>query len=626
MAILFSAIFLSPIIIFTNLLGAGGSVDVIIWATVIFFTEVFIYFHNPLTKQEITLIYNTAWLPVFPAMSAAPGSLFFLLLLYNGYFARSPIAFTFNDPFLGRPLAESIPSWFAPSHISPVYSIRTFIHPDWAAPILISIISMGLSLLMAMGLAMIIAHLYIEEERLPFPLANVDASICNTLGDREPSRMRALMIGAMIGFLYGFILYSIPTISNGVFGIYAALLPIPWVDLNTHIEKIFPGASFGIATDLLTFSWGMVYPSHILVSMVIGSFTVWFFGNAFALKIPYFSRWQQEWTPGMSIALIYQRATLWVWAPLQVGFALAVAVFSIVTHYKSLVRVFRDMMRITSSVKEDRFFSLKFSLLMYFTGSLGSVALFLFLVPDFPFLIPFLMFVAYPFLFTLVAGRIMGEATVSISIPYVWQGSLLASGYSKVDAWFAPAPLTSGEQAVLQMYIIKIMTLTDTRPIDLFKVLALVFPISILMSFVYVSLFWMIAPIPSVFYPGTIINWPPQAAIQGLWVTRQFDIFRPELILTGFIIIVSLSIIIHFLPSIPFSVAAFVGGTFQTVPAPFSMLIGHLFSKYVLDKKIRSWNTIKYHVVGGITLGEGISIVIAISLVVIAKSLWNLPY
>ncbi|MEM2454864.1 MAG: hypothetical protein QXN21_02835 [Candidatus Bathyarchaeia archaeon] len=625
-AIMFSAIFISPIIIFTNLLGTWASVDVIIWVTVVLFTEIFAYLHNPLTRQEITLIYNTAWLPIYPATAIMPGSLLFLLLLYNGYFARSPIAVMFEDPFTGLPLRDVIPPWFAPRHDSPVHSVRTFLHTDWMAPVLISILSMGLSLLMATGLAIIITHLYIEEEKLPFPLANVDASICNTLGSREPFRMRALMVGAVIGLFYGFILYSAPIISNGVFGIPLTLLPIPWVDLNIHVEKVFPGASFGIATDLLTFAWGFVFPSHILASMVAGSFAVWFFGNALTLKLPYFSRWQQEWTPGMSIALIYQRATLWVWAGPQIGFVLAIAVYGIIAHYKSFIRLFKSILHVPSLMKKDGYFSLRFSLLIYFIGSLSFVALFMSLIPDFPFLVCLLMFVAYPFLFALVAGRVMGETTFSISIPYAWQGALLASGYPKVDAWFAPAPLTAGEHAILQMYIIKIMTLTDTRPSDLFKAIALIFPLSVLVSFMYVSLFWMIAPIPSIFYPGTIISWPPQAAVQALWITRQFNIFRPESIFFGFIVILSLSIASRFLRTIPLSVAAFVGGTFQTVPTPLSLLIGHLISKYILSKRIKEWEDIKYHIAGGIALGEGASIVIAISTVILARSLWSLPY
>lgn len=622
MAILFSAVFLAPVIIFSSLVGAGGGIDIAIYATLIFFTELFIFFRQPLTQHEITLIYCTAWLPI----GTMSGAMIFLNYLYNGYFARSPVTAMFRDPFTGRSIREMIPWWYAPPHISDVYAVRTFLHHDWLGPILVSMLSMILSLIMTVALAMIIINLYIEVQSLPFPLTKVDASICTTLGDREPVRMKTLMIGAVIGLAYGSLLFAVPTISGGVFGVQAILLPVPWIDLNFHIEKILPGASFGIATDLLPYVWGFVFPSDVLISLVLGSFAVWFAGSHLALKLPYFPEWQREWTPGMSISLIFQRATLWVWASPQIGFTLAVAAFSIVRYRKSLIRSLKSMALVTTSTKEAGYSPLKTSLSMYLAGSLGSVGLFSYLVPDFPIWILLPMFIGYPFLVALVAGRITGETSFQVSIPYAWQGILLASGFPKLDAWFAPAPVTTGEQAAGQMYIIKIMTLTDTRPRDFFKFLLLMFPLSVLVSFAYTSLFWMIAPIPSVSYPATIINWPVSAAIQGLWFSRQLNIFRPDFILGGFLAVLLIASILNFAPSIPFSVAAFVGGTFQTVPSPLAMLIGHLFGKFVLSKRVENWDNIKANIAGGVILGEGISIVLAASAVIVAKSLWTLPY
>ena len=123
-----------------------------------------------------------------------------------------------------------------------------------------------------------------------------------------------------------------------------------------------------------------------------------------------------------------------------------------------------------------------------------------------------------------------------------------------------------------------------------------------------------------------MINWPVQAAIQGLWVSRQLNVFKPNLIMGGFILILLIASILNFIPSIPFSIAAFVGGTFQTVPVPLAMLIGYLFGRYVISKKIRNWDNIKASIAGGVTLGEGMSIVLAASAVIVAKSLWTLPY
>ena len=77
MAILFSAFFIGPVMIYSNLMGVGAG-GIAVWGTLIFFAEIFMYFRQPLNQHEITLIYTTAGLPI--------GTLF-LNFIFRGYFA-----------------------------------------------------------------------------------------------------------------------------------------------------------------------------------------------------------------------------------------------------------------------------------------------------------------------------------------------------------------------------------------------------------------------------------------------------------------------------------------------------------------------------------------------------------
>ncbi|MEM1582966.1 MAG: hypothetical protein QXK89_10750, partial [Candidatus Bathyarchaeia archaeon] len=247
-------------------------------------------------------------------------------------------------------------------------------------------------------------------------------------------------------------------------------------------------------------------------------------------------------------------------------------------------------------------------------------------LPKFPIWLVAPLVLGYPFFIAMIAGRMVGEVGFPISIPYVWQGAVLASNYYGVEPWFFNPLPASGDLAAINVYQVKVCQLTETRFLDLFKVLAFVFPLSVIGSLVYVSLFWWISPIPSAAYPATTISWPIAAMNTGLWATRQLNIFKPELLMGSAIFMTVLSLVFQYL-KVPFSLTGTVIGLYTLPPYSLAWLIGFIIGRFIFKRKLKErWEEIKPILVGGLNLGSGVAIGLSVTIAIIAKSLWILPY
>jgi len=617
LAVFYSAILFMPIVLFYRLVTGQEGIDPAIFITAILFSEIARIFGSPLTKQEVCVIFN--------AVGSAVSGGAFLGLLFQGYLATSPLTGMFIDPYTHKPLSELIPWWYAPPRDSEVYILRTFFHSDWLGPVMVLLLFSLFSLLQNIPLSMMMAQLYIEVEKLPFPLAYIDASIIETLAERTPRRTIVFTISSLIGLAWGTVVYGMPTISQGVFRVPMQIIPIPWVDLTHYTERFLPGACIGIATDLMPYIWGMFLPENVVVCMFIGSISLWIFGTWFTLNIcpSFFPQWAREYSPGMNISLIYQRSTLWVWASPLIGITLAAGIFPLIKYRKPIVESFKSLRKLSLVAKRAGYLPLHLLLIMYFAGSLGSAFLFHYLIPDFPIFIVILMTAGYSFFMSMVTGRMVGETGVSAQIPYVWQAAILSSGYPKIEPWLLSPPIITATP----VYTLKVFQLTNTRPLDFFKTWVITTPLSILMSFVFVSLFWSIAPIPSGFYPATSINWPVSVINTCMWATRQINVFRPNLIVGSMIVMLAIAAAFEFIP-LPFHLMGLVAGCTMLPPLSLAWLIGCLIGKYIIQKRIRreTWEDIRPVLAGGIIAGEGVGLGVGAAAVIIARSLRSLPY
>mgnify|MGYP000624973992 CR=1 FL=1 len=625
MAILFSSVALLPVNLYLQLVSGTTIVAAAVYITAILFTEIATLMGSPLTKQEVYIIFTMAGIAATPV---------FINSVFRAYFTRSFIAWSFRDPFTGKPLPELIPRWYAPPYWSPVHKLRTFLHPDWIYPIIVFNIQYGLLAIIAeLALTMITSIMYIEVESLPFPFAEVNAQLINTLTERQRERMYVFVFSAFVSMAYSIIVYGVPTLTAGLFNVRLQLIPIPWLDLTTGylgIEKILPGACLGISTDPIVFATGFILPLNLEICMFIGSLVIWVFGNSLALTTfrSYFPEWAREWRPGMSLSLVWQRSYLRIWAFTQIGFIIGLAMFTVISEYKHILNALKTLFRPPTSIREKGYFSLRTLLAMYLGATSLSVVVFHLLVPEFPLWIAIVCSIGLSLVNAIIGTRILGETGLTITLPYVWQISVMLSGYRGIDAWLF-SPLLAGSLSPGWTQSVKTAYLTDTRPLDFFKAFIITFVLYQAFSFIYVSFFWSIAPIPSSVYPWTLVQWPIQAINQGMWITRKI-MTRPELIIYSLLTAIGLGVanmgLRKFL-GISFSTIGIVTGFMTIPPSTITILMGGLIGKYVFQRILReSWQKYKTVIVAGIAAGEGIIVGIMSALVLVSKSTWILPY
>jgi len=622
LALLFAAFALLPVSLYLQLVSGVVVASAAVYITAILFTEIARMLGAPLTKHETYII--------FMVSSIAAGlSIPFLSRVQTVYFMTSPIAWAFRIG--GSPLPTLAPTWWAPPLGSTAYLTRSLLHQDWILPTAVGITIGGvLWIIQEIALTLICSVLYIEIEPLAFPFAKVNAEICETLAERDPRKMRVFILSALVGLTYAMIIYGIPTLSQGIFNIPFTLIPVPWVDMTTGlfgIDKILPGAIFGVATDLLPYVSAFVVPFHILVTIFIASIAVWVFGNHLALTAlsSFFPEWKKEWMLGMDFALTWQRSQIRVWLSPQISFALAAAAIYLVKAAPYMVRAFKTLLRLPTTMQRAGYLRLPTLLAMYFGATGLSVLIFHLLVPDFPVWVPILASMGWGFMGAILSVRAVGDTGYSISVPYVWQGSVFLTGYEGVGPWLI-SPAISGGTWTSQL---KVAYLTNTNPKDFFKAYVVAVVLYHIASFVYISFFWSVAPIPSSVYPYTLIAWPVEVLNTSMWMTRQIGI-NPTVMIGSFALMLSLGMAGEALAKfvqIPFSLVAVVTGTTTLPPAATALLIGGLVAK-VLRRyfSVDWWTQYRAVIVAGAYCGEGIVVGVAAAAVMIAKATWVKPF
>jgi len=627
LALLFASFCILPIHIYLSLVSGASLAGAAVYITVIFFTVISGLVGKPLTRSEIYIVFITAGV----AASSAP----FLSYVFRSFYVSGYVSRAFVDPFSGKPLYMVIPSWWAPPWTSDAYTIRSFLHPDWFVPIALGLILLVLTMVQQISLTMICSQMFIRVNQLRFPYAEVNARIVNTLSEQKSEQLNVFTLSTIIGGLYSLVLYGIPTLMLGSFNIQMQIIPIPWIDLTTGIyglERLLPGGMFGIATDPILWSVGFILPINVLVSMFIGSVSVWVFGNWLSLTYfrEIFPQWAEEWKRGMSLSLIWQRSTLRIWAPIQLGFVIGLAVVMLARGYKYFIKTFKLLSKPTEISREEGYYSLPFILLLYLMATGSSVILLYLFVPEFPIWLAAIVSIGFSFIFAVVSTWSRGETGLQITVPNVWRMTILLSGYQKIDVWYFFPVINLGAGVPTWVEGIKTAYLTETKPADFYKAYLLAMALTIPLSFIYVSFFWSIAPIPSSVYPWAHAQWPVEVITSAMWATRQI-IVQPNLIAyatAGTVIISILGEVLTKLVGIPFSAVGLITGTMSPPPTPTAMLMGGLIGRFVLQKFFKEewWNRNKSVIVAGVAAGTGTVTGIASGIVMIMKSTWILPF
>ena len=599
-----------PASIYLNLTSGAGTIGVAAsFVIAIIFSEITRYFGHPLTKQELFIMFS-----VVSAVSGLVGPAYGLI--FRVYYTTHPV---FSHVTLyGEPLANLIPSWFVPRDPS-VLQLRTFLLPEWTQPVVLVTTMVVLSLLQSVSLALFCTHLFVDVEELEFPFARIQSSLILVLSEKKEENMRMFVFSVMIGLAFGLFIYAPQLIG-------APMVPLPFLDLTSLTQDLVPGAIFGISTDILTYSMGMVIPFSISICMVIASIFVFVVANnLFLVTFPnIFPQWADEYFPGMGIASIQYRSTLRIWLPFQFGMSMAMALFYVFLLRKEVFQSFKLLGKVRGRTGSR--IPIPMVLLVFLLSSLASAGIFLYYVPEYPPLIALLLSTGYSFLMALISSRALGIGGMSPSFPYPWRMITIFTNYTGLVGWeFQPAIETGGSAGIVQS--MKIAQLTETKPMDYIKMFIIGNIVALVLSLVYYEFFWRMTPIPSTAYPYTLMYWPQNMLELLMYAARQIQI-PPERIGIG----MGISLAVLLLESglhrigIPFSAIGILLGAFQIPPAAIAICVGSFISNVLLVKIIPRWGELKFMSMAGIMAGVSISAGLGVSVSIISKSAWIWPW
>ncbi|MEM2027231.1 MAG: hypothetical protein QXW55_01525 [Candidatus Bathyarchaeia archaeon] len=615
LAIIIAALFFLPASIFLNLIAGATAAGAAVYIIAIIFMELSRRFGSEITLQELFIIYMT--------VGAAAGSIPpYYWLIYRSFFVQSPFTRDFN--IRGIRLIDMVPNWMSPPAFSQAHQLRTLFHPDWIPALTIVTLMSFISLICDLALAILFSKIFIEKEKLIFPFAHVNASLVTVLSERESESFRIFLYTLFVGAFLSGIIY-LPYLT----GIPA--VPLPWVDLTYLTQTVLPGAAIGVATDPSIVIGAFVLPPYVTICSLISSLAIWVFGNSlFLTSFPTaFPEWVNEYYYGMSISLIYQRSNVRVWIPIQIGLLFGYALILIFLIRKSIFPAFKAIFQKKADYEtEVRYPSTRLLLCIFTIGSLSSVLLFHYLVPEYPIYVPILISLGYSFFFSLVAVQAIGVIGQYPAIPWPWMLMTYFTPYEGYAGFtFSPYISLGGPAGLVQAT--KTAYLTKTKPLDYYKAYILAWVLALICGLIFMDFFWRLAPIPSNVYPYTIVYWPSYAISDAMYITRQIKI-NPTTILSGVGVSVAIGVIEYLFRKVgvPFSGISFITGAFILPPFAIMMSVGSLISRYVIPRFIgkERWDVIRNIFVAGYFAGTGISVGFGFALTLISRATWIWPW
>ena len=623
----FIGFLMMPGAIYMGLMAGSSLGPAAEWVTIILFAEVARRSFAPLGRQEIYVLYYIAGglTHVIAGAMLAGGP--FGVLIWHQYLAQSQVAQTLG-------IAAQIPSWVAPPAGSEALAERTFLHRDWLGPIALLIAGQVLARAEWLGLAYVLFRLTSDVERLPFPLAPVAAQGATALAEsgrgQETWRWRIFAVGMGIGLVFGSVFVGLPALSGLIASRPLQLLPIPWIDFTADLEHLLPAATLGVGTDLGLVLLGFVLPFWV-VAGAFGAILLQVAANPVLYHYGALTRWQ----PGMDAITTHFANDLDVWLSVYVGTGAAVAAVGVGQAVRALSSRGSSSERRRSRTPSDRGdFPVWAGVLLYVAGAAGYIVLCDFLLDDDRF--PLLFLMAFAFVLTplvsYVNARMVGLTGQTVGIPLVREGAFLLSGYRGVDIWFAPIPYSDhGRRAQL----FREVELTGTRFTSILKAELLILPVALVCGFIFWSLIWKMGPIPSVAFPYAQKYWHLLALRQFMWISFTADgglsfseIAKPVWMAGGFGLAAA-GLLAASVWGLPLS---FVYGFIRGLQAMPHMLIpemvGALVGRYYFQRRfgVYTWRRWAPVLLAGFACGQGLIGMGAVAVVLITRSVSQLPY
>lgn len=626
---IFIALFMLPGGMYLGLVAGQGVGDAAEWVTIVLFAEVARRSYQSLRKQEIyILFYVAAALTSVVNAARGLGGGPFANLIWNAYFVGSSPA---------RPIAEQIPNWAVPAATSPAVTGRQLWHPDWLIPIGLLVLGEITGRLSWMGMGYALFRVTSDVERLPFPYAPVAASGATALAEAgtESWRWSIFSTGTVIGLLFGLVYVAIPVITGTVFGTPFQVFPIPFADYTQNVENFLPGAIIGLSFSLGNVLMGFVLPFEIVAGAAVASVLGMIILNPVLVNAGLIPNYR----PGGGAILTKTTVDMDFWLSIGIGINIAIAILGIALVVKGVMeaRQKRRDRSISLAAPVNRGdFPVIYAILAWLFSTVTMILLCRYLVPSFPVWILVFFGLVWSPLNSYISARMIGITGRGVGFPYLREASVVASGYSKVDIWYAPIPLADHGWAAQRFREVE---LTGTKFTSVLKAEALMLPLVLVASFLFWSFFWNTNALPSAQFPFAQQFWPLEATFQSVlmqinvpreageanWFMRAI---RPDYIAYGTAGGLGLYAIFAFfrLPILFFY--GFAGG-FGLFPAnTLPQLLGAIVGRRYFAKRYGEVNWVRYAPVllAGFSCGTGLIAMVSIAIALIARAVAKLPY
>ncbi|MHA1976029.1 MAG: OPT/YSL family transporter [Candidatus Hodarchaeales archaeon] len=582
-----------------------------------------------LSRQEAFVLFSNVGTTVVESIAAN-----FIFFYYLS--RKSPAAFQYGFDAAG---SNPAPDWFAPLELVG----RTFLDAAWLPSVLLWIIVFGVLVkLVDLSIGYLSYQLFVVEERLPFPGAQVWANACVAISEKAkmPRKSRILVYSSMIGIAFSLVVHA----SWILFG--RPILINPWIDATGTLETFgFEGASFGILLDLILFAGGFVMPFKMVASIFIGGLIAYTIGGNLIRNDFAGLGYLYPWSPGgeYNLSRIFETLLLRVWVSPIIGFAVAAGMVPIIRNRHKIWDGVKKIGAIRDVQERRDMIPLWMIIAMFLGGTLGSVLITVILVPE---LLPLiwlllLLSVVWTFFFNIINARIIGESWVGLSVPYLTQGAYYAVGYSGYKAFFAPLLVGGaggpGQGGVAPggygwASVFKGCRMTETDIRSYLKVYFFAFPLTMLVSFMWVQAFWQFSDIPSNLFNYTAEFWPVNAQTTLIWpnlalnpTEQKYQLIHLDWLGLAFIIGFALTWIFSVF-AIPFEIVGLTIGFSQPIVFSSIALLGAIFGKLMERMKGKDWWQENRNVIAaGFGLGEGLTIAIVAAIALISRAMWIWP-
>lgn len=625
---IFIAIFMIPGGMYLGLMAGQGMGEAAEWVTIVLFAEVARRSFQPLRKQEIYVLFYiaaalTTVLAADKGLSGGP----FAWMIWNAYFIGSPPA---------QPFAHMIPDWAIPRPDSPAIVQRELWHMDWWKPIGLLLLTEVCGRASWMGLGYALFRATADVERLPFPYAPVAASGATALAEAgtESWRWSIFSTGAVIGMVFGIVYIGLPVLTGVAFGSAVTIFPIPFADYTVSMENFMPGAIVGLSFGLGNVLVGFVLPYQIVLGSCVASVV----GMILVNPILFHNGLLPNYRLGSGALTAKIAVDMDFWLSIGIGLNLAIAFIGIAMVSKAFMvarknKVERSIALAPPPGRGD--VPIALALMIWAGSTLVLVIACRILLPTFPiWLLLFFGFVWSP-INSYISARMIGITGRGVSFPYMKEMSIVASGYQRVDVWFAPIPLAD-HGGVAQRF--REVELTGTKFVSIVKAEVLMLFLILPASFGFWSFFWNTNALPNPQFPYAQNFWPVQAQMQAViqqinlpreegtnWFQRAI---RPDYIgygtaggLVAYAVCSALKVPLLFF-------YGFIGGLGLFPAYTIPQLAGAILGRRVLAKRYGAENWARYAPVllAGFSCGTGLMAMACIALALIAKAVAKLPY